>query len=156
MKHFLRIYRISLVSGKILKKTGLRSVESAFLSDIQTGDQVSLKGGRLEHNSLMEVERMTLLESAQQTQKQDFTNYAQNTQQEQQARHTVPVDSGPVAEDDACGNTPMPLPLDQLIAEWPVPAQDSTMEDLYRMAMLVISSMPPQQRAMLRREERQC
>lgn len=88
-------HSLALVSpeSKILKKTGLRSVESAFLSDIQTGDQVSLRGGRLEHDSLMEIERITLVESAQQQQQQEqqkYTNYSQNQQQQQQYNHISP------------------------------------------------------------------
>lgn len=73
--------------SKILRKTGQRSVESAFLSDIQIGDQVSLRGQRLEHDALMDIERITLLESAQQQQEQQsyqVQDYVQNPQQEKQ------------------------------------------------------------------------
>ena len=44
----------------------------------------------------------------------------------------------------------MPLTLEELTADWPTPAKDATMDDLLRMAMLLVVSMPPQQQAMLR------
>lgn len=62
---------------KILRKTGKKSVESAFLSDIQIGDVVSLRASRLEHDSLIQIERLTLVEKAEQQ--------VENTQQQQQA-----------------------------------------------------------------------
>ncbi|MGV3524534.1 MAG: S-layer homology domain-containing protein [Candidatus Sericytochromatia bacterium] len=52
--------------AKILRKTGRKSVESSFVSDLQVGDLVSLRGSRLEHEALMEVERLTVVEPAQQ------------------------------------------------------------------------------------------
>ena len=44
----------------------------------------------------------------------------------------------------------MPLTLEELTADWPTPAKDATMDDLLRMAMLLVVSMPTQHRAMLR------
>ncbi|HEY9840711.1 MAG TPA: S-layer homology domain-containing protein, partial [Candidatus Obscuribacterales bacterium] len=66
---------------KILRKTGKKSVESAFLSDIEIGDVVSLRASRLEHDSLIQIERLTLIEKAQQqvenTQQQAIREYVQ-------------------------------------------------------------------------------
>lgn len=73
---------------KVLRKTGKKSVESAFLSDVQIGDVVSVRGSRLEHESLMQVERLTLVEQAQQqqteTNQQAIREYVQAPQQQQQ------------------------------------------------------------------------
>ncbi len=73
---------------KVLRKTGKKSVESAFLSDVQIGDVISVRGSRLEHESLMQVERLTLVEQAQQqqteTSQQAIREYVQAPQQQQQ------------------------------------------------------------------------
>jgi hypothetical protein len=74
--------------SKILRKTGKKSVESAFLSDVQIGDLISVRGSRLEHESLVQVERLTLVEQAEQqvetTQQQGIREYVQAPQQQQQ------------------------------------------------------------------------
>lgn len=80
-------HSLALVSpnSKVLRKSGRTAVESAFLSEIQTGDTVSLRGGRLEHESLVEVERLTLLESQQhQAQQADLQSYTQQKQSQTQ------------------------------------------------------------------------
>lgn len=73
---------------KILRKTGVKSVESAFLSDVQVGDLISLRASQLEHQSLLEIERLTLVEQAQQqvseNQQQGVREYVQTPQQQQQ------------------------------------------------------------------------
>ena len=37
--------------------------------------------------------------------------------------------------------------LEELAADWPTPAKHATLEDLHRMAMVIIAGMPKQQRA---------
>ena len=37
--------------------------------------------------------------------------------------------------------------LEDLAADWPTPAKHATLEDLHRMAMVIIAGMPTQQRA---------
>lgn len=81
---------------KILRKTGKKSVESAFLSDVEVGDLVSLRASRLEHESLLQVERLTLVEKAQQQvqeqSQQAIREYVQAPQQQaqQQVNRIVP------------------------------------------------------------------
>lgn len=69
---------------KVLRKTGKKSVESSFLSDIQIGDLVSLRGVQLEHTSLLQIERLTLVEAAQQ-------EVVQNTETEAREYVQAPV-----------------------------------------------------------------
>lgn len=81
---------------KILRKTGKKSVESAFLSDVEVGDVVSLRASRLEHDSLIQIERLTLVEKAEQQvetnqqQQQAIREYVQTPQQQQQLNRIVP------------------------------------------------------------------
>ncbi len=50
--------------SKIYRKTGKNS-ESAFLSEIQVGDVVSLRASQLTHDALLQVDRLTLVETHQ-------------------------------------------------------------------------------------------
>ncbi|HEY9838818.1 MAG TPA: hypothetical protein V6D23_00080, partial [Candidatus Obscuribacterales bacterium] len=58
------------------------------------GDVVSLRASRLEHDSLIQIERLTLIEKAQQqvenTQQQAIREYVQTPQQQQQLNRIVP------------------------------------------------------------------
>lgn len=82
-------HSLALVNSdsKVLRKSGRTAVERAFLSELQRGDLVSLRGGRLEHESLLEVERVTLLESQQQQQQIDIQSYTQQQQSEAQPQY---------------------------------------------------------------------
>ncbi len=91
-------HSLALVNSdtQILRKTGRRSVENAFLSDFQVGDLVSLRGNQLDHESLLEIERITLVESAVEQQEKQETQesvreYIHTPQQQtqQQMNHIV-------------------------------------------------------------------
>lgn len=91
-------HSLALVNSdtQILRKTGRRSVENAFLSDFQVGDLVSLRGNQLEHESLLEIERITLVESAveqqeKQQEQESVREYIHTPQQQvqEQMNHIV-------------------------------------------------------------------
>lgn len=70
--------------SKVSRRTGRRSSEPSFLSDIQVGDEVSLRGQQLQHDSLLEVERLTQLESQSQQVEQNLDQYTQNKEEVKQ------------------------------------------------------------------------
>ena len=79
---------------KIYRKTGGKATETAFLSEIQVGDVVSLRAAHLEHDALLEVERLTLVETHQEVAAQSETHvqeYIHETQEQgqQQYNHVV-------------------------------------------------------------------
>ena len=70
------------------------------------------------------------------------SNTHSNTQhdEQEQQRQALPE---PADEGD---ETPSTF-LEELAADWPTPANHATLEDLHRMAMVIIAGMPKQQRA---------
>lgn len=75
--------------SKIYRKTGKNS-ESAFLSEIQVGDVVSLRASQLTHDALLQVERLTLVETHQANearQQQNIQEYIHETQTETQKQY---------------------------------------------------------------------
>ena len=87
-------HSLALVTAdsKIYRKTGNKNSESAFLSEIQVGDVVSLRASQLEHESLLQVDRLTLVETRQanaelnQQNVQEYIHVAQEEQQQQYNR----------------------------------------------------------------------
>lgn len=80
--------------SKIYRKTGNKGSESAFLSEIQVGDVVSLRAAHLEHDSLLQVERLTLIETRQSNEaktEQNVQEYIHVSQEQgqQQYNHVV-------------------------------------------------------------------
>ena len=75
------------------------------------------------------------------------SNTHSNTQhdEQEQQRQALPE---PADEGDECDHEPTPSTfLEELAADWPTPAKHATLEDLHRMALVIIAGMPTQQRA---------